>query len=135
MTPEPLHAAPVEPSIADLLRRLVDDGNHLIRTEIRLAKAEVRDNLNAAKSGAAAIGLGAILLLGAIFTLLGAAVGFLTPYVGAGFAALIVGGATLLVGLILIVFGGRRLSVARVIPDKAAASVRADAQAIKGSVG
>lgn len=121
------------PSIADLLRRLVEDGNHLVRTEIRLAKAEVRDNLANAKAGAGAIALGGILMLGAVFTLLGAAVGFLTPVVGAGFAALIVGFAAALVGGVLVVSGGKKIGASSIMPDKAMASIRQDADTIKGN--
>ena len=122
-------------SIADLLRQLVEDGNHLVRTEIRLAKAEVRDNITAAVRGGIGIGIGAVLMLGAVFTLLGAAVAFLTPVVGAGWAAVIVGGVTLLVGGVLIASGAKKVSATSVMPDKAVRSVKQDADTIRGSVG
>ncbi len=124
-----------ESSIADLLRQLVEDGNHLVRTEIRLAKAEVRDNVAAAVKGSAGIGLGAVLLLGAVFTLLGAAVAFLTPVVGAGWAAVIVGVVTLVVGGLLIMTGAKKLSAASLVPDRTVKSVKQDADAIRGSMG
>lgn len=127
------HGSDALPSIADLLRRLVEDGNHLVRTEIRLAKAEVHDNLTAAKAGAGAIALGGILLLGAVFTLLGAAVGFLAPLVGAGFAGLIVGVATAAIGGAMIASGGKKLSKTTIVPDRALASVQRDAETIKGN--
>jgi VIT1/CCC1 family predicted Fe2+/Mn2+ transporter len=121
------------PSIPDLLRRLVEDGNHLVRTEIRLAKAEVRDNLTSAKAGAGAVAVGGILLLCAVFTLLGAAVGFLTPLVGAGFAALIVGLVAALIGGLLVVSGGKKIGGVSVVPDRSADSVRRDVAVIKGN--
>lgn len=124
-----------ESSIADLLRQLVEDGNHLVRTEIRLAKAEVRDNVAAAAKGGAGIGLGAILLLGAVFTLLGAAVAFLTPLVGAGWAAVIVGVAALVIGGGLIAGGVNKLKATSVVPEGAVKSVKRDAEVIGGSVG
>ncbi len=96
-------------SIADLLRRLVEDGNHLVRTEIRLAKAEVRDNIISALTGAAGIGIGAVLLLGAMMVLLGAAVAFLAPLVGVGWAAVIVGVVALAAGGGLIASGVGKL--------------------------
>lgn len=120
-------------SIADLLRRLVEDTGHLFRTEIRLAKSELRGNIAAAKGGAAAIGLGAILLLGAVFTLLGAAVGFLTPYVGAGLAALIVAIVVGVIGAVLVVSGGKKLGAASLTPDRAVASLKQDAEALRGN--
>ncbi len=125
--------APDSPSIAGLIRQLIEDANHLVRTEIRLAKAEFRDNLAATKAGAGAIAIGGILLLGAIFTLLGAAVGFLTPLVGAGFAGLIVGLSAAVIGGLLVVIGGKKLTSASLMPDRAVASVKHDAATIKGS--
>ncbi len=122
-------------SIADLLRQLVEDGNHLVRTEIRLAKAEVRDNIAAAVRGSAGIGVGAVLLLGAVFTLLGAAVAFLTPVVGAGWAAVIVGVAALVIGGLLITTGAKKLGTASLMPDRTVKSVKQDADTIRGSIG
>ena len=124
-----------ENSIADLLRQLVEDGNHLVRTEIRLAKAEVRDNLISAAKGGAGIGVGAILLLGAVFTRLGAAGAFLTPLVGSGWAAVIVGVAALVVGGALIAAGAKKLSASSMVPDRTITSVKQDAARIGGSVG
>ena len=124
-----------ENSIADLLRQLVQDGNHLVRTEIRLAKAEVCDNLASAAKGGVGIGIGAVLLLGAVFTLLGAAVAFLTPLVGAGWAAVIVGVAALVIGGGLIAGGVKKLSASSMVPDRTVQSVKQDAEVIRGSVG
>ncbi|MGI4879093.1 MAG: phage holin family protein [Janthinobacterium lividum] len=121
------------PSIGELLRRLVEDTGHLFRTEIRLAKSELRSNIAAAAGGGMAIGAGAILLLGAVFTLLGAAVGFLTPYVGAGWAALIVAVVAGVIGVILVMSGGKKLSASSLVPDRAVASLKQDADALKGN--
>ncbi len=126
-------AAP-EASIGDLLRQLVDDGNHLIRTEIRLAKAEVRDNLMSAARSGVGVGLGGVLMLGAVFTLLGAAVVFLTPVVGAGWAAVIVGVAAFALGGALIAGAVSKLKHASVVPDRTVRSVRRDAEKIGDSV-
>lgn len=122
-----------QPSIGDLLRRLVEDTQHLFRTEIRLAKSEFRSNIAAAARGAVGIAVGGVLLLGAIFTLLGAAVAFLSPLVGAGFAGLIVAGAAALIGGILVALGARKLSASSFAPDKTVASLRHDAAALKGN--
>ena len=122
-----------ERSIAELLRQLVDDGNHLVRGEIRLAKAEVRDTIAAAARGAGGIGLGATLLLGAVLTLLGAAVAFLAPVVGIGWAAVIVGVAALAVGGGLIAGGIKTLQASRVLPARTVRSVKRDAARIAGA--
>lgn len=120
------------PSIGELLRGLVEDTGHLFRTEIRLAKSELRDNLAAAKGGAIAIGVGTVLLLGAVFTFLGACVGFLPPLVGAGFAGLIVTVVTAIIGGLLVVTGSRKISASSLTPDRTLASLKQDAVALKG---
>lgn len=132
----PLSVAPNDgqPSISEQLRSLLEDSVYLFRTEIRLAKAELRGNITAAKNGAVAIGIGVFLLLAAVFTLVGAAVGFLTPYVGAGWAALIVAVVVGVFGVILVVSGGKKLSATSLAPDRAVASLKQDAEVIKGNL-
>ena len=120
------------PSIGELLRGLVEDTGHLFRTEVRLAKSELRDNLAAAKGGAIAIGVGIVLLLGAVFTFLGACVAFLTPLVGAGFAGLIVTVVTAVIGGLLVVTGSKKISASSLTPDRTLASLKQDAVALKG---
>lgn len=122
------------PSIGELLKRLVEDTQHLFRTEIRLAKSELRSNVASAAKGGMTIGVGLILLLGAVFTLLGAAVGFLTPLVGAGWAALIVGVATLVTGGLLVMSGIKKMSASSLAPDRTVASLKQDADALKGNL-
>lgn len=120
------------PSIGELLRRLVDDTQHLFRTEIKLAQSELKSNIAAMARGAVGIGIGVILLLGAVFTLLGAAVGFLTPLVGAVGAALIVAVVTGIIGVALVMSGLKKLSASSLMPDRAIASVKQDANVLKG---
>lgn len=122
------------PSIGELLRRLVEDTQHLFRTEIRLAKSELRSNIASAAKGGMAAGAGFILLLGAVFTLLGAAVGFLTPLVGAGWAALIVGVVTLVTGGLLVMSGIKKMSASSLAPERTVASLKQDADALKGNL-
>jgi len=120
------------PSIGELLRTLVEDVGHLFRTELRLAQAEVKSNLAGLKVGAAAIAVGGMLLLVSLFTLVGAFVGWLTPYVGAGWAAFIVAVVLAVVGLIAISVGGKKLSAASLAPQRTVASLKQDAQTLKG---
>lgn len=124
---------PVEtPSIGDLLRSLVDDTQHLFRTEIKLAKSEIKSNVATAARGAVGIGIGVIFLLGALFTLLGAAVAFLAPLVGTGWAALIVAVVVGGIGGLLVMSGLKKLSASSLVPDRTIASVKQDANALKG---
>ena len=120
------------PSVGELLRGLVQDTGHLFRTEIRLAKSELRDNLAAAKGGAIGIGVGIVLMLGAVFTFLGACVAFLTPLVGASFAGLIVTAVGAVIGGLLVVTGSKKLSAVSLTPDRTLASFKQDVVALKG---
>ncbi|HEX9308825.1 MAG TPA: phage holin family protein [Anaeromyxobacter sp.] len=91
-----------ERPLADLVRELVQEGQGLLRDEVRLAKAEVREEARKASKGAGAIGAGgaalhaALLFLGVTLVLLGAtllpawfaALVVTAIYAGAGWAAL-----------------------------------------------
>lgn len=119
-----------EPSIGDLVRRLVEDTGHLVQTEFQLARSEVGDNVKAAAVGAGAIALGATFLLASLFTLLSAAIASLTPLVGATWAALIVAGGTATCGIVLVLIGKARIGANDFTPKRALASLRDDAEDI-----
>jgi len=114
-------------SIGDLLRNLIEDLGHLFRTELRLAQAEFRSNLSGLKVGITAIAVGGMFLLISLFTLVGAFVGWLTPYVGAGWAAFIVAVVLAVIGIIAISVGSKKLSVANLAPQRSVASLKQDA--------
>lgn len=121
-------------SIGDLLKQLIEDVGHLFRTELRMATAEVKGNVTAMLGGVGAVAAGGMFLLVALFTLVGALVGWLTPIVGsAALAALIVGVGLIVVGGILIATGLNRLKVSSLAPDRTIASLRQDAQTLKGN--
>lgn len=121
-----------EPSIGELIRSLLQDMGQLVRTEIKLAQAEMSQNMARARTPVMFIALGLILLLGAYLTLLGALVGWLADAVGPGWAAFIVavvvGGA----GVALILSGRNKLKDVDLAPTRTVASVKQDAQALKG---
>src|ERR1700758_1023558 len=94
-------------SIPEIFTDLLRQFTALMRTEARLARAEVSENLRAA-----AVGLGPV-VHGAV-VLLEAAVAALQKYgLESYWAALPVGGGALLIGFILMALGMRRLSVRR----------------------
>ena len=121
------------PSIGDLLRQLIDDVQHLFATELRLFRAEIRGNIGGLKAGAILIGIGATLMLGATVTMFAAFVGWLIPVVGHGWAELIVAVASAVLGLVALGVGSRRLSAIGMAPDRTIASVKRDAQTLKGN--
>lgn len=122
-----------EPTIGELIRSLLQDVGQLIRTEIKLAQAEVGQNVSRAKTPVAMMAVGGLLMFGAFLTLLGALVGWLADAVGPGWAAFIVavvvGGA----GVALIMSGKKKMSTVALTPTRTVASVKQDAQALKGN--
>lgn len=122
-----------EPTIGELIRSLLQDVGQLIRTEIKLAQAEVGQNASRAKTPLMLMALGVLLLFGAMMTLLGALVGWLAPLVGAGWAAFIVAVVVGGTGVALLLSGKNQLSGVALTPTRTVASVKQDAQALKGS--
>jgi VIT1/CCC1 family predicted Fe2+/Mn2+ transporter len=83
--------------IGELLRELVQEGQGLLREEVRFAKAEIREEAAKAKKGGAALGAGgavawaALLLLGGTLVLVGAT--FLPAWLSALIVTVIYGAA------------------------------------------
>ena len=119
-------------SIGELLRRLVDDLLNLVRSELRLAGGEVRANLAGALGSLGAIVVGGLLISVAMLCLLGAGVAFLAQSVGIVAAALIVAGGATLLGAILIIAGIAKLKATELVPRRAVANLRRDAETLKG---
>jgi hypothetical protein len=101
-----MRAAGAEPPMSELLKQLAAEGGDLVRSELALAKLEMRDMgrelaADAAKVGAA-VGLavaGAFVLLAAAVIGLGSILGGLSGHYA--LSALIIGGLMLLVGGIM----------------------------------
>ena len=134
LAPRSLHHESERPSIAALLRGVVEDVQLLARAEVNLARAEVADKVHKLVRPVALVGVAALLGLVVVFTLTGAAVGFLTPYVGAGWAALIVAGVLGLGAFLCLQAGLKGFGAVSIAPKRAVASVKADVAAVKGSV-
>jgi hypothetical protein len=119
--------------IADLVRSLIEDLGRLFRSEIALAKAELTANASRLATPVAKIAAGALLGLAALLTLIGAFVAWLTPLVGAGWAAfivaLVVGGA----GAALVMSGRTDLEKTKLDLPRSTASIRRSAETLKGN--
>ncbi|HPU15067.1 MAG TPA: phage holin family protein [Polymorphobacter sp.] len=114
--PEPRSDAPDTAPIPVLFKRLLDDGELLARTELRLAQAQVTRQARAAVPGLVAILVGGIFLLASLFTLLAALIAWLAPVLGAGNAALVVTLGTAALGGLAIALGSRHLDKRAVVP-------------------
>lgn len=120
-----------EPSIAALLRQIVDDIGHLARAEINLARAEITANVQTIARPVVMLMLGGLLGIAALFTLMGAAVAALTPLVGAALAALIVAVVVGVVAALLVMSGVNGFGALALTPGKTVASVRADVAVVR----
>src|SRR5262249_41666854 len=115
-------------SIPDILADLLRQFTALIRTEPRLARAEISENLSAAAIGLALVVIGAVLLIPGLVVLLEAAVAALQKYgLEPQWAALAVGGGVLVIGLILLAVGMSRLRVRRLTPSRTIEQIQQDA--------
>jgi uncharacterized membrane protein YqjE len=125
--------APAErESIRGLFTRLGDEFIALIRSELRLAGGEVRENLALAAGGFVAVAVGLMMVSVAMLCLLGAGVIFLAQYCGLLAAALIVAAIATILGGIAIFFGIRRLKATDLSPKRLAANLRRDVDTLKG---
>lgn len=120
------------PSIGDLLRRLIEEIGDLFRAELRVVRSEVAGNIASARGGVTAIAVGGAFMIGALLAFLGAAVGLLAPYLGAGWAAFVVGVASAVFGGIAIAVGTSKLGKVTLSPGRTIARLKADAEALKG---
>ncbi len=124
------HVADESIPVGRLLRRLVEDVTVLVRKEVALATTEVSNSIDRARASIGSIaGGGAVLFAGFLFLLLSATFA-LALVVPAWAAALIVGAAACLLGLVMYLGGQNRLK-AGFVPDRATRSMRKDADMIE----
>lgn len=101
-------------SLGRLLADLVDDIRSLVRDQIALAKAEMRSSVRAVAAGAGVLAAAAfVALLMLLFLLLAAAHGIAAAGLPLWAGYLIVGGALLLITVILIAVGVSRFKAAK----------------------
>ena len=115
-------------TMAEILRDIIADVQEIVRSEFRLAKAEVQEETTkVARSGIPLIA-GLLLGLYALGFILLAAVHALSIVVAAWLAALIVGFVVGVVSLILINLGRNRLKGVKVVPEKTIGTMKENVQ-------
>jgi uncharacterized membrane protein YqjE len=121
-------------SMAELLQDIVANIQEIVRSEFRLAKAEVQEETSkVARSGAPLI-VGLLLGLYALGFILLAAVHALSIVVDAWLAALVVGFVVGVVSLIMISVGRNRLKGVKVVPEKTIGTVKENVQWAKNQI-
>ena len=121
-------------SIVDVLNDIFGNLQDIVRSEIRLAKAEVGDELRGAK--ASALGLGVALLtsaFAALFLLLSAMYA-LSLVMSIWAAALCVGVAMAVVSTVAFLISGRRMRARRTVAPRTAASIKENLKWAKQSI-
>jgi protein-S-isoprenylcysteine O-methyltransferase Ste14 len=107
-----------EQSIADVIRSTVQDAQDLVRSEIALAKAELRSEVKRLGAGVAALAAAGLAALVAVILLLTAAAWGIPAALGwpvwSGFA--LVGAVMLLAAAALAMMGRKRLNSQRHMP-------------------
>jgi hypothetical protein len=122
-------------SVPELFTSVLTQLADLMRTEGQLARTEISEKMTLAATGLGLIVGSAILLMPALVVLLEAAVAALVengyaPY----WSALVVGGACLALGVILLLIGVRWLRAGRFIPDKTIHQLQRDAATARSQV-
>lgn len=118
-------------SLTDLIADLVRDLSDLVRSEGRLIRAEISEAGTKLAHGAEMLVAGAIIILLAAIVLLQALVVALAHWVGAGWAAAIVGLVLFMIGGLLMVKGRNNLSTTTLVPDRSLEQAQRDKNLVK----
>jgi uncharacterized membrane protein YqjE len=118
-------------SIADLLQEIVGNVQHIIRSEVRLAKTEIKEEATAAGRAAGMLAAGAVLAVYAVGILLLCAVYALRGPLPDWAAALVVGLVVAALAGALIMVGINRIKQVSPKPEQTLDSVKEDVQWVK----
>ncbi len=122
-------------STMTVISRIAAGVPDLIRKEIQLLRAEMGEKLNQATTAIGLLAAAAIMALVALNVLAAALVaGVAELGVGAGWAALIVGGVIAIVALMMAKKGSNDLKASSLAPNRTMSSVRKDAEVARESV-
>ena len=113
-----------------LLRRLTDELTTLLRQELALAAAEFSRSMRVMLTGAAATAVGGAVLFTGLLAMLAAAVLGLATVLQPWLAALVIGAAVAIIGIVLVLAGIRSLDPSTLKPSRTAESLRRDKDVI-----
>jgi len=120
-------------AFSDVLQDLLGNLQELVRSEIRLAKAEVREEATLTLSAATCLGLGVIGGMGAGMLLLWTVVFALALVLPMWAATLVTCAITAAMAGVLIVVGRERLKQVRPGPDRTVANIKENLEWLKQS--
>jgi uncharacterized membrane protein YqjE len=121
--------------LTSVLTQVFSEVAYLLQTEIRLAKAEMSENIGRAANGGAFIGAGAVFALAGLFVLLLGAVRWLAV---AGlpeqWGFTLVGGVVVVLGVVVLMKGIRNIRASSLVPERTVGQMRADFSVLKEQV-
>src|SRR6185312_12354670 len=117
-------------SAFDLLRRLTDELTTLLRQELALATTEISRSMRVLLGGAASVAAGGAVLFMGLLAMLAAAVLGLATVLQPWLAALVIGAAVALIGVVLVLVGIRSLDPSTLKPARTAESLRREKDVI-----
>lgn len=114
------------PSVPGLLRELVEDAALLATKELELAKAEIGQSITRAKAGVVSLAMGGAVLFAGFQLVLVALAIYLARYLPVWGAFALVGAVVLVVGLILVTAGRKRMDAEAFAPARTMQSMQRD---------
>lgn len=117
-------------STGNLLSRLLADASALFRNEVALAKAELHQTTTTLKAGLVSVAIGAAVLLAGVLALIAAVILALAQVVEGWIAALIVGGALAIIGLVLLQAAKKKLEPGNLALERTQSSLKRDAEVV-----
>jgi len=128
-------ARSAEHSIGELVSHATRDLGLLVRQELALAKAELRENARDWAKHAVLLGAGAaIAWAGALALVAAAALGLVALGAPAWLAVLVLAVVLIVVGVVLVRSGAQAISPTALVPRRAAASVKESVALVKEQV-
>jgi uncharacterized membrane protein YqjE len=122
------------PSLGELFSTLTSDLSQLVRSEMELARVEIREEASKAGKAAGMLGGGAVAALVALILLTSAVAWGLAEVVDAGWAFLIVGVVVGAAAAVLAMNGRKRLAEVRPVPDQTVDTLKEDARWARAQV-
>ena len=120
-------------SMAEVLQDIVGNIQEIVRSEFRLARVEIHEETAKALRSAVPLGIGALLALYALGFILLAVVHALSAVVDAWLASLIVGVTVLVISMVLVSVGRKRLKQVKA-PEKTIETMKENVQWAKHQI-
>lgn len=123
-------------SVPEIVGKIFSQFTTLMRKEAQLARAEMSENISLVGQGLGMIIGAAVLLIPALVILLQAGVAVLSEKYGLAtyWSSLIVGGVTLVVGVVVAFIGSSRLKTENIMPKRTVHQLQQDASVAKQQV-